>query len=101
MFERFTNKARHVVVLAQEEARKLGHSYIGTEHVLLGLLGETDGLAFRALEGFGMILRCRRPPRSISRFRSRHRAVQQNQTLLIRLLRQAGHTLLSGIPVFR
>jgi ATP-dependent Clp protease ATP-binding subunit ClpA len=56
MFERFTNKARHVVVLAQEEARKLGHSYIGTEHVLLGLLGETDGYAFRVLEGFGMSL---------------------------------------------
>jgi ATP-dependent Clp protease ATP-binding subunit ClpA len=56
MFERFTNKARHVVVLAQEEARKLGHNYIGTEHVLLGLLGETDGYAFRALEGFGMSL---------------------------------------------
>ena len=56
MFERFTNKARHVVVLAQEEARKLGHSYIGTEHVLLGLLGETDGYAFRVLESFGMSL---------------------------------------------
>ena len=50
MFERFTNKARHVVVLAQEEARKLSHSYIGTEHILLGLLGESDGYAFRALE---------------------------------------------------
>src|SRR5215831_40757 len=56
MFERFTNKARHVVVLAQEEARKLGHNYIGTEHVLLGLLGESDGYAFRVLESFGMSL---------------------------------------------
>ena len=56
MFERFTNRARHVVVLAQEEARRLQHNYIGTEHVLLGLLGEPDGLAFRALEGFGMSL---------------------------------------------
>jgi ATP-dependent Clp protease ATP-binding subunit ClpA len=56
MFERFTNKARHVVVLAQEEARRLGHNYIGTEHVLLGLLGETDGYAFRVLESFGMSL---------------------------------------------
>jgi len=56
MFERFTNKARHVVVLAQEEARKLSHSYIGTEHILLGLLGESDGYAFRVLEGFGMSL---------------------------------------------
>ena len=56
MFERFTGKARHVVVLAQEEARQLHHNYIGTEHVLLGLLGETNGVAFRALEGFGMTL---------------------------------------------
>jgi ATP-dependent Clp protease ATP-binding subunit ClpA len=56
MFERFTNRARHVVVLAQEEARRLQHNYIGTEHILLGLLGEPGGLAFRALEGFGMSL---------------------------------------------
>ena len=56
MFERFTNRARHVVVLAQEEARRLHHNYIGTEHVLLGLLGEPEGLASRALEGFGMSL---------------------------------------------
>ena len=44
MFERFTAKARHVVVLAQEEARRLNHNYIGTEHVLLGLLGEREGI---------------------------------------------------------
>src|SRR6266568_2861010 len=56
MFERFTNHARHVVVLAQEEARRLNHNYIGTEHVLLGLLGEPGGVAFRALESFGMSL---------------------------------------------
>jgi ATP-dependent Clp protease ATP-binding subunit ClpA len=56
MFERFTNRARHAVVLAQEEARRLHHNYIGTEHVLLGLLGEPEGVAFRALEGFGMSL---------------------------------------------
>ncbi len=56
MFERFTDRARHVVVLAQEEARRLHHNYIGTEHVLLGLLGEPGGLAFRALERFGMSL---------------------------------------------
>ena len=56
MFERFTNRARHSVVLAQEEARRLQHNYIGTEHVLLGLLGEPEGVAFRALEGFGMSL---------------------------------------------
>jgi ATP-dependent Clp protease ATP-binding subunit ClpC len=56
MFERFTNRARHVVVLAQEEARRLHHNYIGTEHILLGLLGEPDGVAYRALERFGMSL---------------------------------------------
>ena len=56
MFERFTNRARHTVVLAQEEARRLQHNYIGTEHVLLGLLGEPEGLAFRALERFDMSL---------------------------------------------
>jgi ATP-dependent Clp protease ATP-binding subunit ClpA len=56
MFERFTARARHAVVLAQEEARRLKHNYIGTEHILLGLLGEPDGLAARALQGFGMSL---------------------------------------------
>jgi len=56
MFERFTNRARHVVVLAQEEARQLQHNYIGTEHVLLGLLGEPGGVAFQALERFGITL---------------------------------------------
>jgi ATP-dependent Clp protease ATP-binding subunit ClpA len=56
MFERFTNRARHVVVLAQEEARRLQHNYIGTEHILLGLLGEQGGIACRALAGFGMSL---------------------------------------------
>jgi ATP-dependent Clp protease ATP-binding subunit ClpA len=55
MFERFTNSARHVVVLAQEEARLLQHNYIGTEHLLLGLLGE-QGKASEALERFGMSL---------------------------------------------
>ena len=54
MFERFTNPARHVVVLAQEEARSLRHNYIGTEHLLLGLLGEPEGVAARALARFGM-----------------------------------------------
>jgi ATP-dependent Clp protease ATP-binding subunit ClpA len=56
MFERFTVYARHVVVLAQEEARRLNHNYIGTEHILLGLLSERDGIAFRVLESFGMSL---------------------------------------------
>jgi ATP-dependent Clp protease ATP-binding subunit ClpA len=56
MFERFTNRARKVVVLAQEEARLLQHNYIGTEHILLGLIAEQEGIAFRALERFGMTL---------------------------------------------
>ena len=56
MFERFTNHARHVVVLAQEEARRLHHNYIGTEHILLGLLGERSGVAFRVLDDYGMTL---------------------------------------------
>jgi len=56
MFERFTNRARHVVVLAQEEARQLQHNYIGTEHVLLGLLASPGGPAFEVLEGFGITL---------------------------------------------
>ncbi|GAA4220690.1 ATP-dependent Clp protease ATP-binding subunit ClpC [Streptosporangium album] len=54
MFERFTDRARRVVVLAQEEARRLGHDYIGTEHILLGLLGEEDGVASRALQASGI-----------------------------------------------
>ena len=54
MFERFTNRARHVVVLAQEEARLLNHNYIGTEHVLLGLLGEPESVGGTVLTNFGM-----------------------------------------------
>ena len=50
MFERFTDRARRVVVLAQEEARKLNHNYIGTEHLLLGLIQEGEGHAAKALE---------------------------------------------------
>jgi ATP-dependent Clp protease ATP-binding subunit ClpA len=53
MFERFTNRARHVVVLAQEEARLLSHNYIGTEHILLGLLGEPDSIGGQVLASFG------------------------------------------------
>jgi len=54
MFERFTDRARRVVVISQEEARLLHHNYIGTEHILLGLLREQEGVAGRVLEGFGM-----------------------------------------------
>src|SRR5215467_1307064 len=49
MFERFTDRARRVIVLAQEEARLLGHGYIGTEHLLLGLIHEDEGVAAKAL----------------------------------------------------
>ncbi|MFP5332631.1 MAG: ATP-dependent Clp protease ATP-binding subunit [Acidimicrobiia bacterium] len=56
MFERFTDRARRVVVLAQEEARLLNHNYIGTEHILLGLLNEGEGIAAKALEGLGISL---------------------------------------------
>lgn len=54
MFERFTDRARRVVVLAQEEARGLKHSYIGTEHLLLGLIHEGDGVAAKAMEMVGI-----------------------------------------------
>src|SRR5690242_14944590 len=54
MFERFTERARRVVVLAQEEARLLNHNYIGTEHILLGLVREGEGVAARALESLGI-----------------------------------------------
>src|SRR5881398_2429344 len=56
MFERFTDRARRVVVLAQEEARMLSHNYIGTEHILLGLIHEGDGIAAKALESLGISL---------------------------------------------
>jgi ATP-dependent Clp protease ATP-binding subunit ClpA len=56
MFERFTDRARRVVVLAQEEARMLDHSYIGTEHVLLGLIHESEGVAAKSLEALGIRL---------------------------------------------
>src|SRR5215469_7949602 len=56
MFERFTNRSRRVVVLAQEEARILKHSYIGTEHILLGLIHEGEGVAATVLTSLGISL---------------------------------------------
>jgi ATP-dependent Clp protease ATP-binding subunit ClpC len=53
VFERFTDRARRVVIRAQEEARTLSHNYIGTEHILLGLIHEGDGIAARTLESLG------------------------------------------------
>ena len=56
MFERFTERAREVVVLAQDEARRLKHNYIGTEHLLLGVLREEEGIGARVLESLGVTL---------------------------------------------
>jgi ATPases with chaperone activity, ATP-binding subunit len=56
MFEKFTDKARRVVVLAQEEAKLLNHNYIGTEHILLGLIHEGEGVAAKALESLNISL---------------------------------------------
>ena len=56
MFERFTDRARKVLVLAQEEAGLLDHNFIGTEHLLLGLISEGEGVAAKALESLGISL---------------------------------------------
>jgi ATP-dependent Clp protease ATP-binding subunit ClpC len=56
VFERFTDRARRVVVLAQEEARTLNHDYVGTEHILLALIREGEGVAVKALESLGISL---------------------------------------------
>jgi ATP-dependent Clp protease ATP-binding subunit ClpC len=60
MFERFTDRARRVVVLAQEEARMLDHNYTGTEHILLGLISEGDGVAARVIRSLGLTLEAAR-----------------------------------------
>jgi ATP-dependent Clp protease ATP-binding subunit ClpC len=54
MFERFTDRARRALVVAQEEARLLNHDYLGTEHMLIGLVSETEGVAAKALASFGI-----------------------------------------------
>src|SRR5947199_7599445 len=56
MFQRFTDRARQVVVLAQTEAKRLDHNYIGTEHILLGLIREGEGVAAKAMESLGISL---------------------------------------------
>src|ERR1039457_6100506 len=63
MFERFTNQSRYAIVAAQEEARSLDHDYIGSEHLLLGLLREDQGTSARALASAGITLEAGRPPR--------------------------------------
>jgi hypothetical protein len=57
MFERFTEKAIKVVMLAQEEARRLGHNFVGTEQILLGLIGESTGIAAKVLKSMGVNLK--------------------------------------------
>ncbi|CAD5324938.1 unnamed protein product [Arabidopsis thaliana] len=57
MFERFTEKAIKVITLAQEEARRLGHNFVGTEHILLGLIGEGIGIAAKVLKSMGINLK--------------------------------------------
>ncbi len=56
MFERFTDRARRVVILAQDEARAMNHNYVGTEHILLGLIHEGEGIAAKALGQLGISL---------------------------------------------
>ena len=74
MFERFTDRARRVVVLAQEEAKRLNHDYVGTEHILLGLIHEGEGVAAKALESLGISLDAvRRRSRRLSARASRRR----------------------------
>jgi ATP-dependent Clp protease ATP-binding subunit ClpC len=101
MFERFTDRARRVVVLAQEEARMLNHNYIGTEHILLGLIHEGEGVAAKALESLGITLeacarsrsrrssaRARRPPTGHIPFTPRAKKVLE---LSLREALQLGH----------
>ena len=57
MFERFTEKAIRVIMLAQEEARRLGHNFVGTEQVLLGLIGEGTGIAAKTLKSMGVTIK--------------------------------------------
>jgi len=57
VFERFTEKAVKVIMLAQEEARRLGHNFVGTEQILLGLIGEGTGIAAKTLKHFGVTLK--------------------------------------------
>ena len=72
MFERFTNQSRRAVVLAQEEARELHHNYIGTEHLLLGMLSEGTGSAVRALTSMDITLDAARQAVETSVGRGKH-----------------------------
>ena len=108
MFERFTDRARRVVVLAQEEARALNHNYIGTEHILLGLIQEGEGVAAKALESMGISLDAVRtevkdiigtgghPPSGYIPFTPRAKKVLE---LALREALQLGHKYLSLIHI--
>src|SRR5260370_6154920 len=80
MFERFTDRARRVIVLAQEEARQLNHNYVGTEHILLGLIREGHGVAVQVLVRRGI---------DLERARGRHPVRRQAERDLRRSRRQA------------
>jgi hypothetical protein len=104
VFERFTERARQVVVLAQEEARTLGHDWLGTEHILLGLVREREGLASRVLANLGVTVEQVRAHvvRAIGAREGEHRAGQipftpEAKKVLERALREAlslGHNFI-------
>jgi ATP-dependent Clp protease ATP-binding subunit ClpC len=87
VFERFTDRARRVVVLAQEEARLLDHDYIGTEHLLLGLAAEEEGIAARALADLGIDLGTAR--REVEEMVGRGRATPSGHIPFTRRAKQA------------
>ncbi len=99
MFERFTDRARRVVVLAQEEARMLNHNYIGTEHILLGLIHEGEGVAAKSLESLGIsleasVVRSRKSSAKDSRPRPAHPVhspCQEGARAQLREALQLGH----------
>jgi ATP-dependent Clp protease ATP-binding subunit ClpC len=82
MFERFTDRARRVVVLAQDEARMLGHDYIGTEHILLGLIREGDGVAAQMLVKLGADLN--RVRQQVTQLASGQQAQPDSEALKVR-----------------
>ena len=77
MFERFTEKAIKVIMLAQEEARRLGHNFVGTEQILLGLIGEGTGVAAKVLKSMGVNLKDAREIGRAPRLNSSHSSVSR------------------------
>jgi len=109
MFGRFTERAQKVVVLAQEEARRLGHNVVGTEHILLGLAAEGEGVAARALQSMNISLEAVRaevervigrgdhPPQGPIGFTPRAKRVLE---LAFDEARQLGHTYIGTEHIF-